>query len=121
MVTRFLLCIACAALAACGVKPQTVNELIIQNRTSEVVYEVKLKIPETGKIVSCSSILSGSECSLGFPERALQGNLANLSWLEDGVGYNRTLSAGNIAAVSDRPLHAVVVILPGGHLQAGLE
>lgn len=121
MVTRFLLCIVCTALAACGVKPQTVNELIIQNRSSEIVYDVKLKIPKTGRVVSCSSILSGRECSLGFPERALQGNLANLSWQEDGIGYSRTLSAGSIAAVTDKPLHAVVVIFPGGYLQAGLQ
>ncbi|WP_315980917.1 hypothetical protein [Aliamphritea spongicola] len=57
----------------------------------------------------------------GLSGAGVAGNLANLSWQEDGVGYSRTLSAGNIAAVSDRPLHAVVVILPGGHLQAGLE
>ncbi len=121
MLLRFLFVIFIIITAACAVKPQTVNQLIIQNRSAQVVYEVKLKIPETGRVVSCSSILKDRECSLGFPERALQGHLAELSWQQNGIYYRRPLQAKNIKAVSDKALQAVVIILSEGELQAGLE
>ncbi|WP_261842167.1 hypothetical protein [Aliamphritea ceti] len=121
MLRYFPLIIVLVITAACAHQPQTVNQLIIQNRSAQIAYEIKLKIPESGQIVSCSSILKNSECSLGFPERALQGRLAELSWQQNGVYYSKTLQAKNISAISDQAMQAIVVILPEGELQAGLE
>lgn len=121
MVRHVLLSVVCFMLVACAYQQPTVNQLIIQNRSSLAVYDVSLKIPETGEVVTCSRILTDSECSLGFQPRALQGRLAILNWKQSGVQYSQPLRGNNIAEVSDRPLHAVVVILPGGELQVGLE
>jgi len=118
-----MVCLAVAALGACtSASDQTLNALIIQNKTSVPVFDVSLRVPETHGIVSCSSILPGHDCSVGFPERKNENHAATLSWEQDGKSYTKPLvGRKETKSHPDYPYKAVVTILDRGQLDVYLD
>ncbi len=117
------MCLTMLVLGACAATPeQTLDALIIQNKTSTPVYDVALRVPETHGIVSCSSILPGFDCSVGFPERKNENHAATLSWMQNGRSYNKPLvGSKEPKSHPDYPYKAVVTILNNGGLDVYLD
>ena len=79
--------LALLLLSACATTPGMpgveVSGLILQNNTSGVIEQVRLKVEDTGGVVSCGRILQGSECSTTFPARVYLGQTLSISWVKD--------------------------------------
>ena len=68
---------ACAAIN----KPNYYyNEIVLRNKSSGEVTDVRIVVPKTQAIFSCSRILSGTSCSNKFPKRKYLGNSIQVSW-----------------------------------------
>ena len=110
-------------LGACASVPeQNLNALVIQNNTNAPVYDVVLRIPETHGIVSCSAILPGYDCYLGFKERKNENRVAILSWTQNGKSYTKPLVGSKETKLHpDYPYKAVVSIMDQGQLDVYLD
>lgn len=109
-------------LIGCAQNQNTLNAVIIQNKTPTTVYNIRLHVPETGVLVQCSSIPSGRDCALGFPEKKHEAHAATLSWQQDSYTYTKELKGDNLIKTdTERPLHAVVNIFDRGQLEAHME
>ncbi len=117
------MCLGFAVLAGCASVPdQTLDALIIQNKTAVPVLDVALRVPETHGIVSCSSILPGQDCSVGFPERKNENHQATLSWTQNGRSYTKPLIGKQEPKPHpDYPYKAVVTIMGHGQIDVYLD
>lgn len=108
---------------SCSLMPkQKLNALVIQNKASSPVLDVTLRVPEIGGIVSCSTILPETECSIGFRERANENRAATLSWMQNGKLYTKPLTASTEPKTHPDYLHkAVVRIMDQGQLDVYLD
>ena len=110
-------------MSACATTPeQKLDTLIIQNMTNVPVFDAALRIPETGGIVSCSTILSGADCSVGFSERANDNNQTVLSWKQNERKYQKPLVVTKeTKSHPDYPHKIVVAIINSGQLDVYLD
>jgi hypothetical protein len=111
-------------LVGCGATSQAevITSLVIHNKTGSVLSDVGLKVPQTGNIVSCSSIPPDGECSFGFQQRESQNNLVTISWVQDEKPYSQNLSADMIGHQnSELPLTVYLNILDYGAIQAAMK
>ena len=118
-----MVCLTMLVLGACASKPeQSLDALIIQNNTNTPVFDVALRVPETHGIVSCSSILPGYDCSVGFQERKNENHAATLSWTQNGKSYTKPLVGSKEPKPHpDYPYKAVVTIMDQGQLDVYLD
>ncbi len=116
--------ITACTLAACTAPfvqqpTSTIDAVVIRNMTSHMISNVVLKIPATGKVVSCSTILPHRECSLGFPLQENKHNPATLSWQYQNRVFEESL-AGRPSAPDTTPQQAIITIIGEGLLKAKL-
>ncbi|MFQ3189928.1 MAG: hypothetical protein ACI936_001054 [Paraglaciecola sp.] len=111
-------------LAGCEttLKLETIISLVIQNKTGSVISDVRLKVSNTGNLVSCSSIPPDGECSFGFQQRESQNNPVIISWVQNEKAYSHRLSADMIGHQhSELPLTIYLNILDYGAIQAAMK
>lgn len=68
---------AAAPAAAPGI---VISGLVIENRSPDVLTEVRLLVVQTGESVVCGYIPPGRSCSTRFPLRRYQGNSIQVLW-----------------------------------------
>ena len=56
-----------------------------------MVRQVSVRNTNTGKIVTCSAIPRGGECSVRFPAQVNRGDPATLTWEQSGVTHSMPL------------------------------
>jgi hypothetical protein len=111
-------------LAGCEntLKLETIISLVIQNKTGSVISDIRLKVSNTGNLVSCSSIPTDGECSFGFQQRESQNNPVIISWVQNEKAYSNRLSADMIGHQhSELPLTIYLNILDYGAIQAAMK
>ena len=111
-------------LVGCGATSQAevITSLVIHNKTGSVLSDVALKVPQTGNIVSCSSIPPDGECSFGFQQRESQNNPVIISWVQSEKPYSHRLSVDMIVHQnSELPLTVYLNILDYGAIQAAMK
>ena len=114
-------------IGGCGESLQThsieIGGLVIRNRTTGPLYDIRLKVEKTGTVVSCNFIPAGGSFSTAFPLRRYQGNSVQTSWQQNG----RNFSTGDrYAEIPDAlnvnsPAAAVVEIHQTGVVVVRLE
>ncbi|CAA0103639.1 Uncharacterised protein [BD1-7 clade bacterium] len=98
----------------------TIDSVVIRNQTSHSVHDVTLRIPANGGVISCSTILAHSECSLGFSLRQNNNNPALLSWTYRGHSYQEPLK-GPPGQADEVTQQAVITIIGEGIVIAKLK
>ena len=97
--------------------------LVIYNKTSGPLYDIKLKVEKTGTVVTCNFIPPGRSFSTEFPLRRYQGNSVNAAYYQNG----RVWKTGEMHAdiperlVPNQPVFAVVAIQANGDVVVRLE
>jgi hypothetical protein len=61
-----------------------VQGVVIENRSTTTVSEVRVSVKETGGFAYCSHVYSQAECSTRFQTKRYQGNPLTVSWIQDG-------------------------------------
>jgi hypothetical protein len=56
------------------------NEIVIQNKSSDIIRDVTIKVEKTGRIFRCSIIAPYGNCSNSFKKKKYHGNLAIVTW-----------------------------------------
>lgn len=109
-------------LTGCSIAKKFENELFdtieIRNDTSQAIHGVKLKVPRTNRIMSCSVILPTSSCSVQFPPIPNRHNPVTLLWVHAGKRYEKIIpnSEQNLPEHAP-PYTAIVSILNQGQLE----
>ncbi|CAA0092258.1 Uncharacterised protein [BD1-7 clade bacterium] len=98
----------------------TIDSVVIRNQTNHPVHDVTLRIPANHGVISCSTILAHSECSLGFSLRQNNNNPALLSWTYRGHTYQEPLK-GPPGQADDLTQQAVITIVGEGIVIARLK
>lgn len=109
-------------LCACSHTVGQIDSLSIRNQTNSIALNVKLNDTESGGVVSCSTILPYSECSVGFSAIENEDHEAILSWVQNGREYRKSLPKDKTPAMHpDYPNRAILTILDNGRLNLELD
>lgn len=126
LITQALLFFTATFFVGCAStdKGTTLDKLIINNRTGSDMEDVALRVPATGLLIACSTILEDRQFALGFPETENQNNPAVLEWVQNGRSFSRQIvNRREVLSASDgeQPFVVIVDVFKGGHLEIRLE
>jgi len=125
--TLMVIALAMVPLSGCGHDlqrgPIEIGELMVRNQTAGPLYHIKLRVEQTGVVISCNLILAGQSFSTEFPRHRYQGNPVRVTWEQNG----RVFETGDLyAEIPDTldlslPVNAVVEIHDNGTPRVLLE
>lgn len=72
------------------------RSISIHNITPFSVTNFEISVEESSALLSCSMILPGGICRLGFPEVALQNHKTTIVWSQRGREYRELLTLQNL-------------------------
>lgn len=118
----FILLKGCSLTTPSTKSTVTLDNLFIKNNTTVHMINVTLKVPKRGSNVSCSLILPGYDCSLGFPAIKFENNPATLSWSQNNHTYNKPLPKIKIFEnQTNKNQKAIIIVSDDGELKFELE
>lgn len=82
-----------------------VNALVIMNKTDDVINEVKIKVLDTHRYITCNVILAHTACSLGFKKVNLETHPTTIAWIDRGRSYERPVRASNMPSGNTLTVH----------------
>jgi len=111
---------ACAAINKSG---YYYNEIVIHNKSSQKLTDVRIKVKKTQAVFSCNVILSGRTCSNKFPKRKYLGNSIQVSWTYLGRNNKSEQFILNLPKGLNEhvPLRGVLDVTQNGKVVAYLE
>ncbi len=113
--TTVILTTTIFAISGCGEVLQSrsieIGGLLIRNRTTGPLYDIKLKVERTGTVISCNFIPAGGNFSTEFPLRRYQGNSVWVSWQQNGRTFTTGEMYAEIPEVLDLSLPAAAVVI----------
>ena len=113
-------------LSACATvkEPQYFyNEILIANKTRELIQDVQISVSETGRGFSCGNIAPLGICSNKIPSRRYMKNPIRITWVFGNSARQTNEFVLEVPATMDTmfPLRGVLEISPQGSLSAYFE
>ncbi|MCP4982814.1 MAG: hypothetical protein GY935_20240 [Gammaproteobacteria bacterium] len=113
-------------LSACATvyEPQYYyNEILIINRSRELIQDVKISVSETGRGFSCGNIAPRGICSNKIPRRPYMKNPIRIAWVFGNTARQTNEFVLEVPATMDiaLPLRGVLEISPRGSISAYFE
>ena len=81
---KLILMLFCAGLGACAdnYKPvYSINEILIVNNSRELIRDVTISAPDSGRSFGCANIAPLGICSSKFPRRAYRYQPIQVDWV----------------------------------------
>lgn len=95
---------------------------IIENLTSDVLYDVEVMHMPTRAIATFSPVLPKQKAELGFQPTELMANEAQLTWLQKGETKRIQLRLPQVVDSTNKsPMTLIYSILPEGQVTAHLR
>lgn len=117
-----IILISILALAACSHSLFTFHAMHIRNATASTIYDVKIKVHETGSVIACNYILPDKDCALSFNPRESKGYAVEISWQSDGVSYTKIINQVNHEVQSSQTSKDVTIFIrPLGQIGVSIE
>ncbi len=112
-----------AACAGTNRPSYDINEVLLVNKSREVLRAVRVSVPSTGRSFSCGSVAPRGICGNKIPRRRYEGNPIRVEW----TFGNRSRSTGEFIIqvpatfYTELPLRAVLAVSPNGSIEAYFE
>ena len=99
------------------------NEILIINKSRELIQDVKISVSETGRGFSCGNIAPRGICSNKIPRRQYMKNPIRIDWVFGSTARQTNEFVLEVPATMDTavPLRGVLEISPQGSLSAWFE
>ena len=99
------------------------NEILIINKSRELIQNVKISVNETGRGFSCGNIAPLGICSNKIPSRQYMKNPIRIAWVFGSAARQTNEFVLEVPATMDidLPLRGVLEISPQGSLSAYFE
>ena len=112
-----------SACASTGEPAFYYDEVVVVNKTLDVVSDVVIAATDSGRVFSCGNIAPRGICSNRFAPRASRGNPIRIEWVVGNGKRNQTLVEPVLpeSSSAERPLRGVLVIESGGRVTAFLQ
>ena len=126
MIKNYTLLMFGILLSACASfnEPQYFyNEILIINKSRELIQDVKISVSETGRGFSCGNIAPRGICSNKIPRRQYMKNPIRIDWVFGSTARQTNEFVLEVPATMDTavPLRGVLEISPQGSLSAWFE
>ncbi len=113
-------------LSACATayQPQYYfNEILIINKSRELIQDVKISVSETGRGFSCGNIAPRGICANKIPSRPYMNNPIRIAWMFGDTAHQTNEFVLEVPATMDiaLPLRGVLEISSRGSLSAYFE
>jgi len=99
------------------------NEILIINKSRELIQDVKISVSETGREFSCGNIAPLGICSNKIPSRQYMKKPIQIAWVFGNTARQTNEFVLEVPATMDiaLPLRGVLEISPRGSLSAYFE
>ena len=113
-------------LSACATfnEPQYFyNEILIVNKSREMIQDVTISVSKTGSGFSCGNIAPRGICSNKIPQRRYMKNPIRIAWVFGNTARQTNEFVLEVPATMDTtlPLRGVLAISPQGAISAYFE
>ena len=123
MIRKCLIAISCFLITSCATFSEPVyfyNEIVIMNKSREVIQDVTISAGETGRRFSCGNIAPLGICSNKTPPRQYMKNPITLAWVFGSTArqIDDFILEVPISMTTEFPLRGVLEISPRGSVSA---
>ncbi len=121
--TLLMLGILLSACATVNAPQYFYNEILIINKSRELIQDVKISVSETGREFSCGNIAPRGICSNKIPSRQYMKNPIRIAWVFGSTARQTNEFVLEVPATMDTavPLRGVLEISPQGSIAAWFE
>lgn len=123
---KLIIATAALVMASCAstYKPMySVNEVLLVNNSREILREVSVTVPNTGRSFSCGNVAPFGICGTRLPARRYESNPIQVEW----TFGNRSRSSDEFVVpvpatfATGKPLRAVLAVSEDGAMSAYFE